>query len=287
MVTLAQLQDEPWWGAEQVTPAMDHLADQLCDYYGQPRTAAGIRGDTAHLRGAHRSRSWILRSAYCTNHSYTVTYPDDLAGDENWCAGLDFNPGSTERLIAMCRRLDAAVRAGLVEEISEWYGNIDGDATVDGWNNVLDRAASSDSSHLWHVHITVKRRYAGDAAVMQRLFDILTGDDMLPDERAALLATHKAVRYIDGRIEAMASGRDAVGDNTAFLGVGTPVWLVEELKAVTTQVGELVARPPAASAEVDVAALAAVLLPLLRGEMEAAAEAAVRRVLGKLDETQS
>lgn len=277
MPTLAQLQDEPYWRAEVVTPAMSWLATRLCARYNRPAYAAGVKGDEFHLRGAHRSRSWILRSVYCTNRSYTVTHPDDLAGDENWCAGLDFNPGSTETLVAICRRLDAAARAGRIEEVSEWYGNVDGDAVVDGWNNVLNRAATSDSSHLWHLHVTVKRRWANDAAVMQRLYEILTGDEMLQDERTAVLNTYRAQQYMDGRLHAITFGLDEVADHSAFLSDGEPVWIVQQVKAIAAKVAALAAPAPA---PVDVEALAAALKP----HIEAAAEAAVRKVLGSVDE---
>lgn len=208
MATYEELNQEAAWRAEITSPALDWLADQLCAYYGRPRTAAGTKGDNNHLRGAHRSRRWILTSKYCTNRTYTVSHAADKMGDEDWIAGLDFSPGSEKLMMEICSRLDSAVREGTIEEISEWYGNIDGDEKVDGYNNIVNRIASSDSSHLWHLHITFLRRYAGDVDVMTRTFSILTGETMtaaeflkiLQDPDVARLMRAFAWQYVGGGI---------------------------------------------------------------------------------------
>lgn len=269
MPTLAQLQEERWWREEIQPPALKNLADRLCVFYGQPRVAAGIKGDQYHLRGSHRSRRWILRSTYCTSRTYTVTHPDDLAGDENWCSGLDFNPGSTERLIAICQRLDRAVRAGLIEEVSEWYGNVDGNAVVDGFDNVRNLARTSDSSHLWHLHASILRRYANDPAVMQRLYTILTGDDM---EQTDALIRNPAKKVGDALYDVhQLRGWLVNPPGTAVPGAPPP----GSVGALLVAAAQREPQP----APVDVAALAAELRP----HLEAAAEAAVRKVLGSVD----
>jgi len=173
----ATLEQEACWRAQVVPPALEGLGAGLRAHYGVGRDRIGSPGDNRHLRGGHRSRRWIRESAYCTNRTYTVTYPADREGDEDWYAAIDIDPNDRAELIAMCRRLDEAVRAGLLEEISEWYGNVNGDLVVDGWNNIADRIASSDPGHLSHLHITFLRKYANDAALMGRLLAVLIGDD--------------------------------------------------------------------------------------------------------------
>ncbi|MFB6392644.1 hypothetical protein [Polymorphospora lycopeni] len=174
MPTYAQLAAEAVWGREIVTPAVRWLGDALCAHFKRPRTAAGTKGDNLHLSGSHRSQEWLLKSRFATNRRYTVE--DDLNDEQlRWIAGFDFTPASKAEMLTICQRLDKAVRAGLVEEIAAWYGNLDGDQRVDGYDNVRNVAATSDSSHLWHLHITFKRRYAGDMAVMRKVFAILTG----------------------------------------------------------------------------------------------------------------
>jgi len=177
MPTLAELQAERWWGREIVTPAMDWLGDVLCAHYDRPRVAAGTKGDQYHLRGSHRSQEWILRSAYCTNRIYTVQ-PGLSETQARWVAGFDFTPGSAEQMIAQCKRLNTALRLGTLEEVREFYGNVDGDRIVDGWNNVANRAATSDSSHLWHWHISIDRRLCDQTDVMRHIFAVVTGQPM-------------------------------------------------------------------------------------------------------------
>ena len=181
MPTYAELNAEACWRAQFTPPALNSLAVSLRTRYGRDGNSISSPGDNRHLSGAHRSRRWIRESRYCTNRTYTVTYADDLAGDENWYAAIDIGLATQAELLEMCKRLDAAVRAGLLEGIAAWYGNIDGDQRVDGYDNILDRLASSDSSHLTHLHITFKRRYANDAALMARVLAALTGDDGMTD----------------------------------------------------------------------------------------------------------
>jgi hypothetical protein len=187
MATYAQLEAESWWGREIVPEALAALGVRLRQAYGRPAASIGIKGDNAHLRGAHRSQEWILNSAYCTNRSYTVQ--TGLSGTQaRYLAGLDFTPGSTARMIELCSRLDRAVRAGRLEQVREWYGNLDGDGRVDGYDNIRNRAATSDSSHLWHLHLTVDRRRVADPAAMQKVGDVLLdqigGTTMLPIRRS-------------------------------------------------------------------------------------------------------
>lgn len=177
MATLVQLRNEgPWWNAETMSPTMQKLAERLRLFYGVGPMNIGAKGDTApgHMQGAHRSRAWIKNSQYCTNRIYTVTETQGnrTGGDDNWLAGMDITVPAAQ-LIPMCQRLDAAVRAGKLEKITEWYGNDDGDLRVDGYNNIRNQIATSDASHLWHLHLTFDRGRAGEDHT--DVFQVLTG----------------------------------------------------------------------------------------------------------------
>ncbi|MFY1686506.1 hypothetical protein [Plantactinospora sp. WMMB782] len=187
MPTYAQLQAESWWGREVVTPEMDWLGDELCRRTGRPRAAAGTKGDRYHLSGGHRSQEWILKSRYCTSRTYTVQ-PGLTATQMRHVAAFDFTPGSVERMIAQCRRLIAAMKAGRLNEVLAIYGNVDGDRVVDGWDNVRDRAASSDSSHLWHWHLTLDRRHCADRSLMERILAVALGEPTEEDVDDATIA---------------------------------------------------------------------------------------------------
>jgi len=185
MATIAQLTAEPWWNREIVTDELSWLGDELCRRTGRPADAAGDKGNTVHLRGSHRSQEWIKNSAYCTDRSYTVQ--SGLTAEQlRHVAGFDFTPGSAEAMIAQCKRLMAALKSGQLEEVREFYGNVDGDQVVDGWNNLADRAATSDSSHLWHWHISFDRRQVHNRALMERIVHIALGDPIstLEDDMA-------------------------------------------------------------------------------------------------------
>lgn len=153
---------EPCYLAEIAPPAMTRLANALRARF--PNGDIGMRGDNHHLNGYHRSRRWIKESRYCTNGTYSIsrTTGDRSGGDPNWYTAIDVDPGDQDELHAMCRRLDEAIRAGLLEKITEWYGSFGGDDIVDGWDNILNRLASSDSSHLKHLHAGFDRGRADE-----------------------------------------------------------------------------------------------------------------------------
>lgn len=181
MATQQQFQADPWIRREVVTPEMDWLGDEMCRRTGRPRTAAGTVGDRAHLRGSHRSQEFIQKSPLCTSGTYTVQ--SGLTAEQlRHIAGFDFTPGTVEEMVAQCRRILAAMKAGRLNEVREFYGNVDGDQVVDGWDNVLDRAASSDSSHLWHWHLGIDRRHCADRNLMARIVAIALGDDTTEDD---------------------------------------------------------------------------------------------------------
>lgn len=186
MPTYNQLDDEAAWREEFAAPALVELAAGLHDHW--PGAEIGLRGNNVHLNGYHRSRRWIRESRFCTNRTYSVTRTagDKAGGNSNWSCALDFGGIPQSELFAVCKRLDAAVRAGRLEKITEWYGNFGGDDRVDGWDNIADRIASSDASHLTHLHMGFDRGRADEDH--SDLLAILIGDDMSWDETLTLPA---------------------------------------------------------------------------------------------------
>lgn len=187
MPTYAQLEQEIWWGLEETPDSLRELAVSLRIHFSVGPDDIGSKGDNNHLRGYHRSRAWIQNSNWCTNRSYSVsrTPGDRAGGNSNWVTGMDVGGMSPSELHAMCRRVDAAIRAGHLEKITEWYGTFDG-VTVTGYDNISNVHAVSDSSHLFHLHLSFDRGRANEDHT--DIFDILTGDDMTPDEVRAAAA---------------------------------------------------------------------------------------------------
>lgn len=171
MPTYAELAKEPAWGAEFAPPNLDAFYKQLRAFYNLGPAAIGGKGDNKHLSGYHRSRRWIVTSVYCTNRTYSTVQAGDKGGNENWLAALDATIPA-QKLYDACRRLDSAVRAGRLPQVSQWFGSFDG-KTVVGWS--YGRPSTSDSSHLWHLHISFYRSLAD--ANHTELYEILTGTD--------------------------------------------------------------------------------------------------------------
>jgi hypothetical protein len=253
MPTYAELQQEPQWAAEFIPPNLRILVTRLQAFYDLGWTHIGCKGDNRHLRGYHRSRNWILASDYCTNRTYSVsrTVGDRSGGNGDWLCALDATIPRAP-LLAACQRLDAAVRAGKLEKLTEWYGNTDGDDRVDGYDNISNQVATSDDSHLWHLHLSFDRGRADEDHT--DLYEILTGDDddMLTKDEWATVAKYDELRngYSD------AATNPTIALNTFVFNVARDT--TAALKAVArleAKVDALPERPP-----VDPAALKAALL---------------------------
>lgn len=185
------IRDDPWWAKEFAPPSLKLLGSKLREHYGIAANAIGMKGNDLHLSGYHRSRAFLLRSSYAAYRSYSTIEPGNQGGHEDWVCGLDISLPD-HQLLPTCGRLDDAVQAGRIEKVAEWYGNKDGDTRVDGYNNIANEVATSDSSHLWHLHISILRSRANDNH--DDLFNILTGGaDLTPEE-------HNILVNIQGRV---------------------------------------------------------------------------------------
>lgn len=178
MPSYVELAQEDAWRDEVVPPALQDLAEALRASYGVGAAAIGVKGDNRHLSGYHRSRRWVKTSQYCENRTYSVsrTAGDRSGGNENWCCALDIGGIGQSKLHALCKRLDTAIRSGKFEKVTQWYGSFGGDDRVDGYDNISNRVASADSSHLFHAHLSFDRGRANENH--DDLLAVLIGEDM-------------------------------------------------------------------------------------------------------------
>ena len=179
--------DPSFWKREFTPDPLERFNERLRILYGHSRAQTGSKGDNRHLSGRHRSVNWDLYSRFCVNRAYGTRDQRDMQGNGDALRATDVGL-SGPRLWAACRRLDAAVRAGRLPLIAEWFGTFDGRSVV-GWFE--GHLASSDSSHLYHAHLGYWTVMLSDAAQFDLLFDIFTGgdDDVTPEElRAGVVA---------------------------------------------------------------------------------------------------
>ena len=160
------------WGAQFVSPVMNAgLLGPLRVFYGLGPAAIGSAGDNNHLYGRHRSYNWDKTSIYCTNRSYGTTAPQDQVGNRDWYRAVDVGIQG-QLLYDASHRMDALARSGKCPGLAEWFGTFDGQRVV-GWFE--GSPSTSDSSHLFHLHVGVWNGYAKDAATMLQLYNTITG----------------------------------------------------------------------------------------------------------------
>lgn len=172
--------------AEYIPESLLELGGRLCAFYKVPAGNVGMRGDLDHTGGYHRSRQFLLRSPYARDRRYSVSdAPGNLGGNGNAVSAIDISLPHVQ-LVATCQRLEAAVRAGRLEKVAEWYGSTGDDQRVDGYDNIRNAAATSDSSHLWHLHIGIIRKHAADDH--SDIYAVLTGEEDTEMDAKALVA---------------------------------------------------------------------------------------------------
>ena len=147
-----------------MSAAIQHLFDRLKNG-GYPTAQMG--GIYANKPGYHNKRDNLPPS------DYSVQLPDDQLGSGGNAAALDItlNPADMPRLTQ--RLIDLTVaRDARIQTLREFFGTTDG-RTVVGMDVRDVRWETSDDSHLWHVHISVFRRFAGDQYAMDIVADAI------------------------------------------------------------------------------------------------------------------
>lgn len=163
--------------ATVATPAMRQFAQDWEDAIdGATRrddaaTISGIVGDAAHDGGYHISREDN------DPDDYSVELPEDQEGDSDWASAVDMNMIPSQMSIVTQRLLDSARDQNdpRLNYCREFYGTVNGTHVV-GWDTYYGQPATSDESHLWHVHLSVLRKYANDADALNAVLSVITGE---------------------------------------------------------------------------------------------------------------
>ena len=158
-----------------MSDAIQHLFNRLTVLDGYPDALLG--GIYANKPGYHNKRDNLPSS------DESCQGPDNQTGPGNLAAGLDVtmhNPADMQR---MTQRLIDLTYAGdaRVQVLAYFLGTVDG-RNVTGMDVRGRYWITSDDSHLWHEHLSIYRRWAGDHAAMDALADAILDTDHHPPE---------------------------------------------------------------------------------------------------------
>lgn len=162
-----------------ITPELQYLADQL--EILEPSSKLG--GIYAFKPGYHSTRAdnqanWP--SNYSIKDSVDKGGPSDKAAAIDWTFP-DAQAGNYATIDKYSSRLLASGQNPEDDRLNGWrefYGQCDNDDGVEGWDFRYVVAATSDSSHLWHIHLSCDRDKVTSRENMDKLLAVLRGDPM-------------------------------------------------------------------------------------------------------------
>lgn len=160
-----------WAVGEYAPDAIKWLATEITKKIPSAKLS-GIIGDQDHHYGYHRARSRLPSGDYSVQLADDKRGPADAASALDISLNVEWQREISRRLLAAAKNRDERLYA-----LREFFGSIDG-KTVIGWDLVKHVAASSDDSHLWHVHFSILRRYADDAKALASILEVVVGDDV-------------------------------------------------------------------------------------------------------------
>src|SRR6185369_4113469 len=157
-----------------ITDASAWFADQLLAL--EPGTQWG--GTYASKPGYHNTRSQNA------SNNYSVVDSPDKGGPGNKAAGYDWTfpeaqSGNYARIATYTSRLLASaqdVNDPRLDGWREFYGQADVDTYVEGWDCRYGYACTSDSSHLWHIHLSESRDQVESVTNKEAMLSVLRGD---------------------------------------------------------------------------------------------------------------
>ncbi len=164
-----RITDEMWWLWEQLLAL-------------EPTTRLG--GIYANKRGYHNT------GAANEQHwpgDYSIRDPQDRRGS-HWrdrASAIDWTFPDAQRgdFTRIARYQSRLIRAGQASDprLNGWreaHGQADHDNEVEGWDFRQHRAVSSDSSHLWHIHLSESREMVDSRRNKEALLSVLIGESL-------------------------------------------------------------------------------------------------------------
>ena len=173
--TAAATTDQVWWlsrhmlAAEPTTrnggtyankPGFHNKGSQVRD------SGVGNRATDYSIRDAINRQGAVWRThSSAWDWTFTTAQGGDYALIDRY----------TSRLVRSAQD-DKDPRLDLV--LFEFYGQADSDTHVEGYDEYHERDVSSDSSHLWHIHMSFRRSAVNNWWGMWALYTVLTGQSV-------------------------------------------------------------------------------------------------------------
>jgi murein L,D-transpeptidase YcbB/YkuD len=137
---------------------------------------SGIVPDRTHLSkgGYHCSRQDQPRAS-----NYSVVRPDDKGGRSDAASAIDMtmNPADmrkcTARLVAAYSNLKDPRR----KYINAFNGTTN-NRTATRWDVYARKQKSATKDHLWHVHLSIRRKYTSSPTAMKAILSLLKGESL-------------------------------------------------------------------------------------------------------------
>ena len=160
--------------AYATTPAMTNFVNSLLAL--SPGSQNG--GTYANKPGYHNTRAGNLST------NYSVVDAVDKLGPSDMCAACDWTfPDAQSARYATIAKYTSLLLASAKDQqdprlnyMREFYGQADSDTQVEGWDTRYGRAATSDSSHLWHIHFSFSRATVTDPKAFAAVLSVLRGE---------------------------------------------------------------------------------------------------------------
>jgi hypothetical protein len=144
----------------------------------EPDTELG--GIFANKSGYHNTRTANKPADYSVREDPDRIGPGDKACAIDWTFP-EAQGGNYRRIAQYSSRLLASGRDAndpRLNSLREFYGNTDSDREVEGWDFRHDKAVSSDSSHLWHIHMSITRCRVTDPTMTRAVLSVLRGESV-------------------------------------------------------------------------------------------------------------
>jgi hypothetical protein len=155
---------------------------KLYEEFAKHEPQAVFGGIYANKSGYHNTRANHLKSR---PNDYSIQAALDKQGPADKAAALDitFKDAQksdfktirvyTKRLIDAMKKKDSRLYYKGEAVVRECFGNADNDREVEGWSLYRGYAVSSDSSHLWHLHISFHRKFVNNWDAVKGVLDVL------------------------------------------------------------------------------------------------------------------